>query len=103
MAKLTLAAAPTFKANVMIPLPGKKPTPVEFVFKGRTRNQFREFVEGLADREDVDVILDIASGWDLEDPFSKESVELLVQNYLGAAKAVIEKYLTELTGARLGN
>jgi hypothetical protein len=28
---------------------------------------------------------------------------LLTQNYLGAARVVIEKYLSELTAARLGN
>lgn len=103
MAKLVLTAAPTFKANVMIPAPGKKPTPVEFTFKGRTKDEFKEFVEGLGDRDDVSVILDVATGWELDDPFGKDSVELMVQNFIGSAKAIIEKYINELTAARLGN
>jgi hypothetical protein len=103
MAKLQLTASPTFKANVLIPVPGKKPVPVEFSFKGRTKEQFKTFIESISDREDVDVILDIATGWELEDAFGKESVEILLQNYLGAARVIIEKYMSELTAARLGN
>jgi hypothetical protein len=103
MAKLVLTASPTFKATVLIPVPGKKPVPVEFVFKGRTKDQFTEFVEKLAGRDDVDVILDIATGWELDDVFGQDAVATLVQNYIGAARVVIEKYLNELTAARLGN
>jgi len=103
MAKLQLTASPTFKANVLIPVPGKKPVPVEFNFKGRTKEQFKAFIDTIGDREDVDVILDIATGWELEDAFGKDSVELLLQNYLGSARVIIEKYIGELTAARLGN
>ena len=102
-AKFNLSVAPTFKAKVLIPIPGKTAEPVEFTFKGRTRDEFKKFVDELKDREDVDVILDIASGWDLEDAFDADNIEELTQNYLGAARAVIEKYLHELTQARLGN
>jgi hypothetical protein len=103
MAKLTLTSSPTFKSNVLIPVPGKKPVPVEFSFKGRTKDEFKAFLDGIGDREDADVILDIASGWELDDAFGKESVELLLQNYIGAARVIIEKYIGELTAARLGN
>lgn len=101
--KFTLTPTPTFKAKVLIPVPGKTAEPVEFTFKGRTREQFKEFIDNLKDREDVDVILEIASGWELDEPFDKENVEMLTENYLGAARAIIEKYLAELTQARLGN
>ncbi len=103
MAKLQLTASPTFKCNVLIPVPGKKPVPVEFNFKGRTKDEFKSFIDTIGDREDVDVILDIATGWELEEAFGRESVELLLQNYLGSARVIIEKYIGELTAARLGN
>lgn len=103
MAKLVLTASPTFSANVLIPVPGKKPVPVEFKFKGRTKDEFRAFLDGLADREDADVVLDIANGWELDDPFDADNVALLLQSYIGAARAIIEKYINELTSARLGN
>ena len=103
MAKLQLTASPTFKCNVLIPVPGKKPVPVEFNFKGRTKDEFKSFIDTIGDREDVDVILDIATGWELEEAFGRDSVELLLQNYLGSARVIIEKYIGELTAARLGN
>lgn len=103
MAKLQLTASPTFKCNVLIPVPGKKPVPVEFNFKGRTKDEFKSFIDTIGDREDVDVILDIATGWELEEAFGRESVELLLQNYMGSARVIIEKYIGELTAARLGN
>ena len=102
-AKLSLTASPTFKSKVSIPVPGNKATEVEFTFKGRTRQQFKDFIESLTDRDDVDVLMDIASGWELEEAFDKDNIELLAQNYIGAPKAVIDKYLSELTAARLGN
>ena len=101
--KLSLTASPTFKAKVSIPVPGNKATEVEFTFKGRTRQQFKDFIESLTDREDADVLMDICSGWELEEAFDKDNIELLAQNYIGAPKAVIDKYLSELTAARLGN
>lgn len=101
--KFSLTASPTFKAKVAIPIPGDKAVDVEFTFKGRTREAFKTFIDNLKDREDAEVVMDIASGWDLEDAFSKENVDILTQNYLGAARAIIEKYLSELTQARLGN
>lgn len=103
MAKLTLTAAPTFTAKVPVPVPGAKPVQVEFKFKGRTKDAFKEFVESLGDMEDADAIMAIACGWDLEDAFTEDNVEKLVQNYLGSAKAILETYLTQLTAARLGN
>jgi hypothetical protein len=103
MAKLALIASPTFKANVLIPVPGKKPVPVEFIFRGRTKPEFQVFIESLRDRDDVDAILDMATGWELEDAFGKESVEQMLHSYLGAARAIIETYINELTAARLGN
>ena len=101
--KFSLSSAPTFKAKVLIPVPGKTAESVEFTFKGRTREQFKDFIESLKDSEDADVIMQIASGWELEDAFDKDNVQQLVDNYLGAARAIIDKYLGELTAARLGN
>lgn len=101
--KFTLAASPTFKSKVAIPIPGRAAEQIEFTFKGRTRDEFKEFVEGLSDMDDVAAIMAIASGWELDDAFDAKNIELLNQNYLGAARAIIEKYLSELTQARLGN
>lgn len=103
MAKITLTASPTFKANVPIPVPGGKTAAVEFIFKAQTKTAFKEFVDGLKDREDPEVILQITSGWDLEEPFSKENVEKMLEQYIGSSFAIIETYIKELTGARTKN
>lgn len=102
-AKLSLAVLPTFKATVSIPVPGGKAADVEFTFKHRTRDGFKEFIESLQGAEDVDVLLDIASGWDLDEPFEKASIEKMVQIYMGSARAALDVYITELTGARVKN
>ena len=102
-AKLSLAIAATFKAIVSIPVAGGKAADVEFIFKHRTRDDFKEFIENLHGAEDVDALMDIASGWDLDEPFGKEAIEKLVQRYMGSAQAVLDVYIRELTGARSKN
>jgi hypothetical protein len=57
----------------------------------------------MQDKEEADAIMEIASGWDLEDPFEKTAVEKLAQNYVGSIGAIIAKYISELTGKSLGN
>jgi hypothetical protein len=100
---LKLNASPTFFSKVDIQVPGGKSEPVKFEFKHKTKDQLNAWLKGGEDRDDVEVILDIAVGWDLAEPFTSEHVTVLVQNYIGSASAVIEKYITELTKARTGN
>lgn len=101
MAKLSLKANPTFKAKVGIPVAGGEAVEVEFTFKHRTRDDLNAWLK--ESKDDVTGILEMAEGWDLAEPFDKENVELLVQNYIGAPKALIEKYLDELYQAKLKN
>lgn len=115
--KLSLNVAPTFKAPVTIQIPGGGEADILFTFKHRTRDEFKAFTDSLKARsdaaadgaaqgegpKDTDVLLDIASGWDLDEPFDAVSLEKLVQRYMGAAQAVIAAYFGELTGARTKN
>ncbi|WP_225783331.1 phage tail assembly chaperone [Xenophilus sp. Marseille-Q4582] len=105
MAKLSLTQKPTFEVAVEIPVPGGKPVPVKFKFKARTRDEFKEWGESIRaeERDDTTILMDILSGWELEDAFERENVEKLCQNYLGAARAIIDRYFEELTAARRGN
>ncbi len=103
MTKLQLVAAPTFKASVLIPVAGSKPVPVEFIFKHRTRTQLTEFATWCEGKTDVEIFLELVSGWNLEDAFSAESAALLLENYPGASLAVYRAYYNELTAAKLGN
>ena len=103
MGKLSLSAAPTFKAPVPIPVPGGDPVPVEFTFKHRTRDAALAWLEASRDAKDVDAVLDLAAGWELDDAFNAENIERLLQNYAGAGVAIVNAYLEELRGARSKN
>lgn len=103
MAKLKLVANPTFKARVGIPVAGSEPVLVEFNFKHRTKTALDDFIKTRADKSDVDSFMEMVEGWDLEDQFCKESVELLLENYIGTALAVYRAYVDELLQAKLKN
>lgn len=105
--KFSLSVAPTFEATVAIPVPGKAAADVKFTFKHRDRQAFRALMDSLSpdseERSDVDLVLDIASGWDLEEPFDAEHVGQLLDRYIGSGAAILNTYMREQTGARQKN
>lgn len=103
MAKFKLQPAPTFKAPVAIPVAGGDSESVVFTFKWRDRERFIAFTEGLKGRSTKDAVMDMASGWDLDDPFNEENVQLMLDNYLGSFPAVLDVYVSELTKAKEKN
>lgn len=103
MSKLTLNPDPTFNAKVEIHVPGKEPAEVVFTFKHRDRDELKAFAEAMKDMKDVDVIMNMAIAWDLTDPFTPDSIALLVKKYFTAAAATFNAYLRELTGAKEKN
>jgi hypothetical protein len=103
MAKLSLKAAPTFKAKVGIPVAGGNPVPVEFVFKHRTKSDLEKFIAARAGASDLDSICEMLDGWDLAEPFDREGVEALLENYAGAALAIYVAYVDELLQAKAKN
>lgn len=103
MAKLTLKLAPTFRAKVGIPVPGSKSEPVEFTFKTRNREELAGWLEALDGKKTDDALLEIASGWDLDDAFDAANVALFLSTYIGAWSAIYTAYLHELTKAREKN
>lgn len=103
MAKLKLNPEPTFKAKVGIPVPGSRPAEVLFTFKHRTRDEVLAWMEGSRDATDVESVLDVVVGWELEDEFNRENVERLCNNYPGSGLVIVSAYLDELRGARVKN
>lgn len=106
-AKLVLAAAPTFKSSVGIPVPGVKDTvPVEFIFRHRTKSALKEWRESLdleSDGVTAEHILDMATGWDLDEPFDAASIGQMLEVFPGSGIAIYVRYATELQDAKLGN
>lgn len=103
--KFSLTAKPTFTAAVPIPVPGDLAADVVFTFKGRTREALQAFMESTRDAErlKLDIVMDMVTGWELDDPFDRDHVEQLLENYLGAYQAIYDTYLRELTEARTKN
>jgi hypothetical protein len=101
-----IVAAPTFEAKVKIAVPGQeKPGLIKFVFKHKTKSEFEAlFSDKNKDMADEDLVMEIASNWDIADtPFTRESLANLFENYLNAPTAIIQTFVSELKGARLGN
>lgn len=103
MAKLSFTTDPTFTSRVDIPVAGKRPVPVEFTFIGRNRDEFRRYLDEVSAMDDADAVMLTISGWELEDPFGRETVEKLLLHYPGSARAITQRYINEVSGARLGN
>jgi hypothetical protein len=109
---LKLKPDPTFKSKVEIPRPGGGVTVVEFVFIYRSRKELDAWLQPSGQAEsgaaaalpdDVERILSMAKGWDLSDEFGRPALEELVEILQRAPKAILDRYIAELTGVRLGN
>lgn len=107
MSKISLALEPTFQAEVQIPVPGAKPAPLKFNFKYRTQDELNDYRKGLAEQAasitDVELVMGVAEGWELEEPFNAENVKRLLQKYHAAATTIGETYIKQLMQAKLGN
>lgn len=103
-----LQPKPTFKAEVLIPIPGGGEGKIKFEFRHKGRKALRDFIESLSKdgeaRDDVDAILELVEGWDgVSEKFSKEALETLVDAYPGAARAIFDAYHSALLEGRAKN
>jgi hypothetical protein len=103
MAKLTLKVDPTFPAIVDIPKAGSEPVQIRFDFKHRTKDELNEFTKTRADKTDVEYIMEMATGWDLNDEFNAENINSVCQNYIASPLAIYMKYVDELVKAKAKN
>ena len=131
MTKIRLGVRPkTFWHTVSVAMPEGGLAQIQMLFKYRTRSEFGAFVDNLvaaagtvppasqggadvafslqraleATRDtNADYILQIAEGWNLDEPFDRGSVVQLCDELPGAALATIEAYRAALTEGRLGN
>jgi hypothetical protein len=103
MAKLSIVAAPTFKAPVAIPVAGSEPVNVIFTFKHRTFDQLKKFAAEREGKTDAESLVEFVADWDFAEPLTIESATTMLQNYLGAAVPIYTKYLQELSQAKAKN
>lgn len=101
--KFTLKAKPTFKAMVPIPVAGEDAMPLLVEFRHRTKAQLDEFLSSREGKTDCESFMDMACGWELEDAFSVENVEELLQNYAAAALEAYKVYIDQLVKVKAKN
>ena len=103
MAKVKLAANPTFRAKVGIPTPDGS-LEIEFQFRHKTKQGLLTFQKEASDRDDIDVVMEIACGWNYdEESFSRDAVQTLLDERHAAAMEIVKGYMLALTQGRLGN
>ena len=92
-----LQPKPTFKADVLIAIPGGTEAKVKFEFKHMGRKALKAFFDGLGEgenaRPDEEAILDLVAGWEgVDEKFSPAALGTLLDNYPGAARGIFEAY-----------
>lgn len=111
MAKLKLTdKVPPFIATVQIPLHGDEGgvCPVKMTFLHRSRDEFEEWRKGVAERDssvesEAKTLMECVVGWELDDEFTVENMQLLLNKYGGASLAIFSKYREELHPQRIKN
>lgn len=130
MATIKLGKRPkSFRRQITFPLPEGGDGKFEISYIYRTRTEFGAFVDELmaaanmrpasqagddvafslraaleATRDtNADYILRIADGWSLDEPFGREAVVQLCDEFPGAALAIIDTYRQAVSEGRLGN
>ncbi len=106
MATITLKAPDTFWGKAKIPIHGGQQIEVELQFAHMGRDALSTFIKSEG-RSDVQTLLAIMRGWKAEQfdgaEFCEASLAALCDGYMGAALAIYEAWLLQLTQARLGN
>ena len=106
----TLEPNPTFTAPVAIPLPGGEAATIDITFRHMGREALQRFLGRVKDMPDAEAAEEIIADWsgvagaDGEPlPSSAENIMALLDNYHGAALAILQTYIRELTGQRVKN
>jgi hypothetical protein len=100
---LKLNPNPIFDIEVTIPT-HEGDVGVMFSFKYRDREALREFGQSHAEAEDIEIMMGIVANWkNVDTPFSREAMAVMIKNYPRSVEAITNAYLTSLAGQRLGN
>ena len=100
--KFQLQPKPTFKADVTIPRAGEDDGILTFTFRHKPVKELAA-LEEIEGKTAIDFLTEITESWALPDEFSHENLEMLLDNYPGAMKAIVGTYYRELTGNREKN
>jgi hypothetical protein len=90
---------PTFKVDVNIPRAGEEEGVLTFTFKHKPLNELSS-LEQHDSMTGLDFLMDIVAGWALPEEFTRENLDVLVNNYPKALEAVTRCYYSEILGSR---
>lgn len=103
-----LQPKPTFEADVFIPVPGGEKAKVTVIFKHKGKKALAAYFDSLtsadSERSDADALDELIDGWKgVDEKYSKEKLELMLDNYPGSAAALFEAYRVALVEGRRKN
>ena len=100
-----LQPKPTFWVKVPIAIAGApKPALIDIEFKHLGRNSLRDYIASLDGREDAESLAEIVMGWkEVDEEFSQESLNKLLDNYPGAALSMVKTFVAEALEAKTKN
>lgn len=103
---LTLTPNPTFKLFVDIHVPGGKKEKIEFEFRYKDRDEYKDFLarHAAVGSTNDEPALEIVVGWSNGDlPFTEENLRKIFQKYQTAAYSIVAAYCADLEGRKLSN
>lgn len=102
---LKIQADPTFTSKVTVPTPNG-PVDIKVEFKHMDADEYEEFINNEANkaRSNEASIMDIAVGWSgVDGEFTSENITKVCKQYHQAARAIVEKWVKDLTQAKVEN
>jgi hypothetical protein len=130
MAKVVLGKRPkNFKAKVAFPMLEGEDGVIEVSYVYRTKTEFGALIDGLLSEAGVtptgvdeqsqnfsleeamrrtkdtnaDYLMKVMDGWNLDEPFGRDTVAQLCDEVPAAAMAIMNQYRAAITEGRLGN
>lgn len=125
--KIKLGARPaSFKKTVSFPMLDGTTGHIEIVYFYRTRKEFGLFIDELMEAagettrlddekfsmaalmektagSNADYVLKVATGWNLDEELTHDSVQQLADELPAAVNAIMESYRVAITEGKLGN
>lgn len=106
MSALTLVPAATFDAPAEIHVPGRaEPVQVIVTWRHKGRKEFAAWFDSSKDRDDADALAEVIVCWgaQIDQPYSRENLERLLDAYPNSALDLLNAYRDGLRGGRRKN
>lgn len=105
MSTLKLIPADSFDAPASIRVPGGEPVQVMVTWRHKGRAEVGAWFASAAGRDDADVLAEVILGWgpEIDQPYSRENLEKLLDAYPGSAVDLLAAYRDGLQGGRRKN